>query len=88
VPPVWLALYKGLPWVSVVAGALGLWVPAVCWSTLATYGRRRAVAYNVFAVYAALSDNTKLLEIADKDALFALIPVVITTVFGAIPARG
>jgi len=97
VPPVWLALCKGLPWVSAVSGALGLWVPATCWSTLATFGRRRsdgalagavalAVAYNVFAAYAALSEDTKLLEIAGKDALFAFIPVVITTVFGARPA--
>jgi hypothetical protein len=98
VPPVWLALYDGLPWVSAASGALGLWVPAACWSTLAALGRRRrdgafasavalAVAYNVFAAYAALSEDPKLLDFASKDALFAFIPVVITTVFGALPAR-
>jgi uncharacterized membrane protein YhaH (DUF805 family) len=96
--PIWFVSRGRLPPGVGVAASAGLWIPATLWAVLIAYGRRRhdralggavalAMCYYVFAIYAAATGSASLLTIASTDALLTLIPVVVTTVIGALPAR-
>jgi hypothetical protein len=94
--PAWLLAAKaGAPLGFTIGVALMAWGPSSLWATLAEFGRLRrdgalagatalAALYYLYLAYVTLTHGT--LEITGKDAVLAILPVLVSTMIGAAPA--
>ena len=94
--PAWALVAKaGAPLGITLGTALMTWVPSALWATLWEYGRLRrdgtlagtvalSLSFYAYLAYVVLSGST--LGITFSEAVQAIVPVVIGTMFGAAPA--